>query len=90
MTQKEKDRLAELCGYSKENYIDKVRCGVRKKLKLSYEDEIAILRKALSQAISELSELKMAVKNEMLVGEPITDFIVYDSKVEQIKIESKK
>lgn len=76
MTEQEKNKLAELNGYSEDRYTDKVKEEVKKEQSL--EDEVAILRKAVAH-LYELHE-----------GEtPIEEFAEYNSRVEAIKAEAK-
>jgi hypothetical protein len=90
LTENEKNGLAKDCGYSEERYTDKVQEGVRKELGMSTPDETAILRKAFAKLLSEFIELKMFVKSEGISDEAITDFIIYNANVEQIKVKAKE
>ena len=90
LTEQEKNELAIECGYSKELYIAKVRDGVRNELRMETPDETATIRKLLAQLLSEFSDLKLFVKGECMSGEAVTDFIVYNSNVEQIKVKAKQ
>lgn len=90
ITEKEKDRRAKLCGYSEERYTDKVKEGVSRDLGMKSPDETAIIRKLLAQLLSDYSELKLFVKGEGMSGEAVTDFIVYNANVEQIKVKAKE
>ena len=90
LTEQEKDRYAKRCGYSEERYTDKVQDGVRHKLGMSTPDETAIIRKVVDKILSELSDLKLFVKGEGISGEAVTDFIVYNANVEQVKVKAKE
>ena len=90
ITEKEKDRRAKLCGYSEERYTDKVKGGVSEELGMKSPDETAILRKLCAKLLSDLSEVKMAVMGKEVSGEAVTDFIIYNANVEQIKVKAKE
>lgn len=90
ISEKEKDRRAKLCGYSQERYADRVKEGVAEELGMTTPDETAIIRKLLAQLLAEFSDLKLFVKGEGMNGEAVTDFIVYNANVEQLKVKAKE
>lgn len=90
LTEQEKNELAIECGYSKECYTDNVKIGVREELKMKAPDETAILRKAFASLLSYVSEMSEKVLGREVSGEAITDFIVYNANVEQVKINAKQ
>lgn len=81
LTENEKNKLANDCGYSKERYTDNVREGVKKEFTL--EDEIAILRKAVAYLFELISKLHEGELNN-------AEFAEYNAIVEQIKAEAKE
>ena len=80
MTEQEKNKLAELCGYSEERYTDKVKEGVKKEFTL--EDEVAILRKSVAYLFELISKFHLGELNN-------AEFTEYNAIVEQIKAETK-
>jgi hypothetical protein len=90
ITENEKNELSKLNECEKELYSDRVKIGVKNELGLQTPDETAIIRKLLAQLLSEFSDLKLYVKGEGMSGEPVTDFIVYNANVEQIKVKAKE
>ena len=81
MTEQEKNKLAELNGYSKERRTDKIRERVKKKYRL--EDEVAILRKMNKR----LFDLVIEIHGKEIADEVITEFNQYYEDVETIKEE---
>ena len=90
ISEKEKDRRAKLCGYSEERYSDKVKVGVSEELGMTTPDETAILRKALADLLYEFSDFYKKSTGREFSSEAITDFIIYNANVEQIKINAKQ
>ena len=90
LTENEKKQMAEDAGWSNDLYSDKVKIGVRNELGMKTPDETAIIRKVVDKILSELSDLKLFVKGEGISGEAVTDFIVYNANVEQIKVKAKE
>lgn len=90
LTENEKKEMAQDAGWSDDLYTDKVKQGVVSELGLKTPDETAILRKALAELLSEFSELKLFVKGKGISSEAITEFIIYNANVEQIKVKAKE
>lgn len=84
MTEKEKDLLAKLCGYSNERYTDKVKEGVRENF--DNDKEHSKYRKTLKRIIEIVQTLGVDITDD----EVIADFLKCDEKVEQIKADTKK
>ena len=84
MTEKEKDLLAKLCGYSNERYTDKVKEGVWDNF--DNDKEHSIYRKTLKRIIEIIQDLGVDITDD----EVIADFLKCDEKVEQIKSDTKK
>ena len=84
MTEKEKDLLAKLCGYSNERYTDKVKEGVRENF--DNDKEHSKYRKTLKRIIEIIQDLGVDITDD----EVIADFLKCDEKVEQIKSDTKK
>lgn len=81
LTEKEKDRLAELNGLGKERRIDEIRKRVKKKYRL--EDEAAMARKM----IKKLFDLVAALHGKEIADEETSEFMEYFNSVEAIKEE---
>jgi hypothetical protein len=81
MTEQEKNKLAELNGFSKERRTDKIREGVKKIYRL--EDEVAILRKMNKR----LFDLVIELHGKEIADEVTTEFKQYYEDVERIKEE---
>lgn len=84
MTEKEKDLLAKLCGYSNERYTDKVKESVRENF--DNDKEHSKYRKTLKRIIEIVQTLGVDITDD----EVIADFLKCDEKVEQIKADTKK
>ena len=84
ISEKDKDKLAELNGLTKERRTDKIRQGVKKKYRL--EDEIAILRKMNKR----LFDLVVELHGRDISDEVITEFKEYFNAIERIKEEVDK
>ncbi len=81
MTKQEKNKLAQLCGYSEDRYTDIVKEDIKKEYIL--EDEIAILRKSISYLFELISKLHDGEIDN-------AEFAEYHAFVEQIKANAKK
>lgn len=80
MTEHEKNRLAQLNGYTNERYTDMVKEGVRQEY--PSPDEFANLRKGMAYLFELVSKLLACDAN-------IPEFAEYNEKVEKIKAEAK-
>lgn len=81
ITEKMKDALANENGLVQERFVELVRSGVKNKLKLTPDDEIAILRKAVAIIFDVVALLHPeTISNE--------EFKAYHETVESLKIET--
>lgn len=81
LTDYEKKRQADACGWSDEQRTDSIREGVKKKYRL--EDELAITRKMLKRVF----DLVVELHGREISDEVITEFKKYFEDVEKIKEE---
>ena len=83
ITEKMKNAAASKNALSQERFVEKVRSGIRNELKLTAEDEIAILRKAVAL----LFDLVSTLHPEVIDNE---EFKAYNLAVEAIKAAKKE
>lgn len=82
LTEREKDKLAILCGWTEERRVDKIKEGVKKEYRL--EDELAITRKMLKRVF----DLVVELHGREIADEVIAEFNQYFEYVEKIKEEA--
>lgn len=82
ISDKLKNSIAQKNGLTKERFVESVRSDIRNELKLSTDDEIAILRKAVALLFDIVSTLHPEVNN--------AEFAEYNALVEEIKSSAKK
>lgn len=80
LTQKEKDDLANECGYSKEYRVDKIKLGIRE-TEYDSDNEHAIARKTLKAMIDHI------VYGKPLCESDVAEFLKYCADIEKIKEE---
>ena len=78
ITEKEKNKLADLNGWSAKRRVDRIRAGVKKKYRL--EDEVAILRKMNKR----LFDLVIELHGKEISDEVIAEFKEYFADVEAV------
>jgi hypothetical protein len=89
MTEQEKNKLAQLNGYTNERYTDMVKENIKDKngpLGMVVEDEVALARKMLKKVF----DLVVKLHGKEIADEVIAEFAEYNEKVEKIKAEAKR
>ena len=82
MTEKEKNKLAKLCGYSEERYTDKVKEGV-KHSEYDKDKENSLHRKMLKAVIDKV------VFGKEIPSEILIEYMKYYEDIEKIKAKAK-
>lgn len=81
MTEQEKNKLAKLCGFSKERRVDKIKEDIRATIYDSDEQQ-AILRKMVKFLYDELNRISL---NDYSQNPVVREFLEYYKDIENIK-----